>query len=174
MSRKRIKSKAPRRPVTYPVAESDALATWHIKHERGKEQVALSTAMIYKFCFILNGRILSRTTRDGFIIMGAFLDEKSRDAAIANVRALGKTAAMLECPVPETRGQGFGPLAGTVPSYVFPAIAAAMSGPDAIEAMEDFIADRMETADGTESFVFPDLSPEHYEAVVQRRRRKPQ
>jgi hypothetical protein len=174
MSRKRIKSKAPRRPVTYPVDESDALATWHVKHEWGKEQVASFTAMIHKFCFILNGRILARATRDGFIIMGAFLDEKSRDAAMANVRSSGDNAAMLECPVPETRGQGFGPLAGAAPSYVFSTVVAAMSSPDAIEAMEDFTADRMEITDGTEDFVFPDLSPERYEAVMQRRRRKPQ
>jgi hypothetical protein len=176
MGARKIKKKRSSRPqYTYPVAETDFLSAWRFDRYWSDEQTTALYAMIFKHGFMENARVLARAVSGGYIMLASFLDAESRDRAVLNIRAAGTNVIDTECPVPETRAQGFEPPALVFPKHITDAMTKRMGGDRILnEHMQEQIARRMDLSNGEEDFVVPDLSAEDYRKVQKRLKEKPQ
>jgi hypothetical protein len=156
-----------------PVDPTDVLAAWKLEKSWGKDQMIALFAKIWKHSFLEEARVLARATTGGYIVLAAFLDAAARDRAVENIRRTGTNAMDTECPPPATRGGGFLPPAHAIPHDIIDPAMVIACDEDMVEAYEESIATRMKDNPGSD-FIFPDLSPEAYQKVLERLRRKPQ
>jgi hypothetical protein len=191
VGQRKIKRKKPARPedFTYPVADSDFLLTWLLDLPPNTKDPALLESYrdmqvedlfaIQKFGFLEEARTLAKRVPNGYMVMSAFLDADARDRALENIRNREGSPGLMqrECPVPETRGAGFGPLGCVFPLDVLSEVTDMLAtDADVIESCALGMAERMEKHPDVGDFLFPDLSPEAYAEAVKLRekRKKPQ
>jgi hypothetical protein len=129
-----------------------------------------ATFAIWKFSWVEEGKVLAKSTEDGYIVGASFRNREERERALANIRATDRGMIDIECPAEPNRD--FFPLAQVLPEGMEAELTAMMSGDRMI--YEDYIskmATRME-ADPDPDYIFQ-LSPEQYEEAVKLRKRRP-
>jgi hypothetical protein len=181
MGQRTIKRK--RKPVNRyaaPIDETDGLTAWVFPDAGPETGGTLFT--IYKHAFMENARILAEKTKlaspigqqNGYTVVAAFPDSEARDRAFENIRTARPEMNAFEHPVPQSLGR-LRPVGAVFPGGVDRELARRMADDaDMREFWVEGIATRMQEHGEDRCFVVPDLSPEQYEEVMERRRRKPQ
>ena len=163
--------------ATIPVYEGEILLTYRLPTEPHDQAVFLH-AMLNKYMFIEGGRMLGRRTPNGgFETVLGFVDQKSVNRTMENISTSLKIDLDKWAVAPGSESvaklEPIGQFLDEEDNHTIASILA--SDPDAIQANQEGIAERMDKEGRNQDgrFIFPDLSEEEYNAIRANRNRKP-
>ena len=143
-----------------------------VRKDLPQERLVAAMFSILKFGILANARVLARIEGSHYAILVSLLDRPSAKSVRENLKRQ-PIEEIEECGIPPLRGAGFVPwgqiLAGRISDMC---VAMLSNDVDLAEAFDRDTAKRMDDHPGKE-FVFPDLSPERYEQVKERKGKKP-
>lgn len=150
----------------------DILLCYRVRRDLPQERLLASIFSIVKFGFLANARILAINESSHYVIMLSLLDAPSAESIRENLKRQ-PNEQIEECSIPVLRGVGFVPWGQILPGRIRERCVAMLSSDaDLLEAFENDTAERMDEHPG-EEFIFPDLSPERYQQVIERKGKKP-
>ena len=148
------------------------LVCYRVKRDLPQERLLAAMFSIWKFGFLANARILARSDGSHYVILLSLLDQSSADSVRANLKRQ-PIEEIEECGIPALRGEGFVPWGQILPNPISEKCVMMLSmDADLVEVLETDTARRMDEHPG-EEFIIPDLSPERYQAVKERKGKKP-
>jgi hypothetical protein len=154
------------------VSPDDILMCYRVRKDLPQERLLAAMFPILKFGILANARVLARTEGSHYLILLSLLDHPSAESVRQNLKRQ-PIEEIEECGIPELRGAGFIPWGQTLPGRICDMCVEMLSkDADLAEALDSDTAKRMDEHPG-EEFIFPDLSPERYEQVKERKGKKP-
>lgn len=154
------------------IQPDEILICYRVRRDLPQERLVAAIFSIVKFSFLANARILARSEGSHYVILVSLLDHASADSVRENLRRQ-QSEQIEECSIPPLRGAGFVAWGQILPGRISDRCAMMLANDaDIAEAFESDTAKRMDEHPG-EEFIFPDLSPERYQQVKERKGKKP-
>jgi hypothetical protein len=154
------------------IEPDDILMCYRVRKDLPQERLLAAIFSIVKFGFLANARILARSEGSHYMVLVSLLDHPSAESVRENLKRT-QIEEIVECGIPALRGAGFVPWGQILPSRISDRCAVMLSNDaDLVDAIESDTAKRMDEHPG-EEFIFPDLSPERYQQVKERKGKKP-
>jgi hypothetical protein len=154
------------------IEPSDILLCYRVRKDVPQERLVAAMFSILKFGILANARVLARIEGSHYAMLVSVLDHASAKSVRDNLKRQ-LVEEIEECGIPALRGAGFVPWGQIIPGRISDMCVAMLSNDaDLAEAFDRDTAKRMDEHPG-EEFVFPDLSPERYQQVKERKGKKP-
>ena len=154
------------------ISPDDILVCYRVRKDLPRERLLVAMFSIWKFGFLANARILARSEGSHYMILLSLLDHRSAESVRENLKRQ-PIEEIEECGIPALRGEGFVPWGQILPNPISEKCVMMLSmDADLVEVLETDTARRMDEHPG-EEFIIPDLSPERYQAVKERKGKKP-
>ena len=154
------------------IGPDEILLCYRVRKDLPQDRLVAAIFSMLKFGFLANARVLARSEGSHYVILVSFLDHPSADNFRENLKRQ-QIEEIEECGIPPLRGAGFVAWGQILPSRISDRSAMMLANDaDIAEAFESDTAKRMDEHPG-EEFLFPDLSPERYQQVKERKVKKP-
>jgi hypothetical protein len=154
------------------ILPDDILVCYQVKRNLPQERLLAAMFSILKFGILANARVLARTEGSHYLILLSLLDGSSAESVRQNLKRQ-PIEEIEECGIPALRGAGFVPWGQILSGRIGDKCVELLSrDADLVEALDSDTAKRMDENPG-EEFLFPDLSPERYEQIKERKGKKP-
>jgi hypothetical protein len=154
------------------IGPDEVLQCYRVRKELPQDRLVGAIFSMLKFGFLANARLLARSEGSHYVILVALLDHPSAESVRENLKRQ-QIEEIEECDVPALRGAGFVAWGQILPARISDKCTMMLANDaDIAEAFESDTAKRMDEHPGKE-FLFPDLSPETYQQVKERKGKKP-
>jgi hypothetical protein len=154
------------------ISPNDILMCYRLRKDLPQERLTAAMFAILKFGILANARVLARSEGPHYVILVSLLDHPSADSVRDNLKRQ-QIEEIEECGIPAFRGAGFVPWGQIISGRISDRCVEMLSkDADLVEALDSDTARRMDEHPG-EEFLFPDLSPERYEEIKERKGKKP-
>jgi hypothetical protein len=154
------------------IGPDEILLCYRVRKDLPQDHLVAAIFSMLKFGFLANARVLARSEGSHYVILVSLLDHASADSVRENLRRQ-QSEQIEECSIPALRGAGFVAWGQILPGRISDRCAIMLANDaDIAEAFESDTAKRMDEHPG-EEFIFPDLSPERYQQVKERKGKKP-
>ena len=154
------------------IGPDEILLCYRVRKNLPQDRLVAAIFSMLKFGFLANARVLARSEGSHYVILVSLLDHFSAESVRENLRRQ-QIEEIEECGIPALRGAGFVAWGQILPSRISDRSAMMLANDaDIAEAFESDTAKRMDEHPG-EEFLFPDLSPERYQQVKERKGKKP-
>ena len=172
-SRRKRERLRDRIPSTPRASDDEVLVCYRIARGLSDERLMEVLMLLFKFTWLENARLLAKVDGDEHLVLVSFLDAAAAERVRENLKR-NEVADVTECAVPEAREQVFKPWGYVFPKRVGDTVAYRVSlDPDMRETYAEGIADRMDR-EPEGDYIFPDLSPQEYEAIRSLQKGRPQ
>jgi hypothetical protein len=154
------------------VSPDDILVCYRVRDDLPQDRLAAAMFSLLKFGILANARVLARSENQHYVILLSLLDLPSAESVRQNLRRQ-PIEEIEECGIPALRGAGFVPWGQIISGRISDRCVEMLSkDADLAEALDSDTAKRMDERP-SEEFLFPDLSPERYQQVKERKGKKP-
>ena len=154
------------------IEPDDILVCYRVRKDLPQKRLLAAMFSILKFGILANARVLARSEGSHYVILVSLLDHSSAESVRANLKRQ-PIEEIEECGIPPLRGAGFVPWGQILPRRISDRCVLMLSNDaDLVDAIESDTAKRMDEHPG-EEFIFPNLSPERYQQVRERKGKKP-
>ena len=154
------------------VEPTDVLVCARLLKSLPRERLLAAILQCFKYGFIEEGRLLGYSDARDYVIVVNLLDEASAGRYRENLLR-NPVADLRLCETPADAAKRVKPFGQVIPTLIEAVTAMMAQDPDVKISMLQKQAERMDR-DPKGDYIFPNLSPEQYQAVKDARKKPPQ